>query len=81
MELYVRKNCPYCEKVEAAAKNLGLIEGTDYVRIDAAPDTPGREVVLKVGGKAMVPFLIDGDLSMYESEDIAVYLKRRKEAA
>ena len=36
----------------------------------------GREVVLSVGGKGMVPFLIDGDISMYESDDIVAYLKK-----
>lgn len=77
IQLYVRKGCPYCKKVETAAVKLGLVQGSDYELIDAAPDTPGREVVLKVGGKAMVPFLIDGETSMYESDDIVEYLKNR----
>lgn len=77
IQLYVRKGCPYCMKVETAAVELGLVEGSDYELIDAAPDTPGREVVLKVGGKGMVPFLIDGEISMYESDDIVEYLKKK----
>ncbi|MBE0582414.1 MAG: glutathione S-transferase N-terminal domain-containing protein [Desulfofustis sp.] len=77
MELYVRDGCPYCRKVLDAAQQLGLQEGTDYRLIDSAPGTPGRQTVLAVGGTAMVPFLIDGDRSMYESDDIVVYLRER----
>ena len=44
--------------------------------IDAAPGTPGADVVLSVGGDYMVPFLIDGDHFMYESDDIIEYMKK-----
>ncbi len=71
----MRKGCPFCQKVELAAQRFGLEEGKDFSIIDGAPGTPGRDVVLRVGGKAMVPFLIDGDISMYESDDIISYLK------
>ncbi len=75
IELYMRDGCPFCRKVLQAAGEFGLKEGEDFKVIDAAPETPGREVVLNRGGKAMVPFLIDGDTSMYESGDIIEYLK------
>ena len=75
--LYVRNGCPYCNKVLQAAKDLPLEEGKDFEVVDAAPGTPGREVVLKVGKKAMVPFLIDGEHSMYESDDIVNYLRNK----
>jgi len=75
IELYIRQGCPFCDKVENAAADMGLKEGKDYQIVNAAPKTPGRDVVLKTGGKAMVPFLIDGDTSMYESDDIIAYLK------
>ncbi|WP_143165883.1 glutathione S-transferase N-terminal domain-containing protein [Desulfofustis glycolicus] len=77
MELYVRDGCPFCRKVLDAARELGLKEGEDYRVIDAAPNTPGRQTVLEIGGKAMVPFLIDGDRSMYESDDIVDYLRQQ----
>ena len=77
IQIYVREGCPYCKKVETAASAMGLVAGSDYELVDAAPDTPGRETVLKVGGKAMVPFLIDGETSMYESDDIVAYLKTK----
>ena len=75
IELYINTRCPFCQKVLKAADEFGLEEGKDYTTIDASTGTPGRKVVLRVGGKGMVPFLIDGDNSMYESDDIIKYLK------
>ena len=60
-----------------AVQEMGLKEGTDYTVIDGAPGTPGRAVVEQTGGKGMVPFLIDGDVSMYESDDIIAYLRKK----
>ncbi|WP_176761161.1 glutathione S-transferase N-terminal domain-containing protein [Desulforhopalus singaporensis] len=77
MQLYMREDCPYCRKVERATLEMGLSAGKDYEIINAAPFTPGRDTVLQVGGKAMVPFLIDGDFSMYESDDIIAYLRKK----
>jgi glutathione S-transferase len=76
IQLYLSASCPFCKKVVQAASQFGLQEGKDFATIDAAPGTPGRDVVLSVGGKTMVPFLIDGDTSMYESDDIVAYLKQ-----
>ncbi len=76
IELYMRDGCPFCRKVVQAAGEFGLKEGKDFTVINAAAGTPGREVVLNRGGKAMVPFMIDGEISMYESGDIIAYLKR-----
>lgn len=77
IQLHIRDNCPYCKKVLKAIDALPLKEGVDYVVIDSGPGTAGRETVLKTGGKAMVPFLVDGDHSMYESDDIIVYLQKK----
>jgi glutathione S-transferase len=76
IQLYIWNVCPFCQKVVRAAKEMGLKEGLDYTIIDGAPGTPGRAVVEKTGGRAMVPFLVDGTVSMYESEDIIAYLRR-----
>lgn len=75
VELYVSSTCPFCIKVIKAADQMGLQEEKDYVIVDAAQGTPGRQKVLDTGGKGMVPFLIDGSLSMYESDDIITYLR------
>ena len=49
----------------------------DYLIIDAAPGTPGRKKVVDTGSKSMVPFLMDGEHWMYESDDIIDYLKSK----
>lgn len=77
IQLYMRSDCPFCIKVKNAVQQMGLKEGSDYEIINAAQGTPGRAVVIKVGGKEMVPFLIDGDHSMYESSDIITYIKEK----
>lgn len=76
IQLYLSAGCPFCQKVLRAAQEMGLEEGKDFAAVNAASGTPGADVVKKVGGDYMVPFLIDGDHSMYESDDIIVYLKK-----
>jgi len=78
IELYIWTSCPFCQKVLRAADEMGLKEDVHYKVIDGAPGTTGRDVVEKRGGKAMVPFLIDGETAMYESDDIISYLKKVK---
>jgi glutathione S-transferase len=58
-----------------ALKTMGLAEGEDYTIIDADPGTKARMEVQQIGGKSMVPFLVDRDTAMYESLDIIEYLK------
>jgi len=77
IELYVREGCPFCHRVINKINELKLKENIDYKLIDAAPGTPGREVVLKKGGKSQVPFMIDGNLNMYESGDIISYIETK----
>ncbi|MFV0438130.1 MAG: glutathione S-transferase N-terminal domain-containing protein [Desulfopila sp.] len=78
IQLYLWASCPFCQKVEKAATRLGLVAGKDFTRIESAPGTPGMEQVARIGGKSMVPFLLDGDTWMYESDDIVDYLQSRK---
>ena len=76
--LYLWDSCPFCNKVSTAAADLGLVEGPDFEIVPSGPGTAGRLFVQERGGKAMVPFLVDGDTSMYESDDIIAYLKNKK---
>ena len=76
VELYIWYSCPFCQKVMRAARDMGLEENQDYTLMEAGPGTPGRAFVEKTGGKSMVPFLVDGEVSMYESDDIIAYLKK-----
>jgi len=77
VELYITSTCPFCIKVIRAADQMGLQEGKDYTIVDAAHGKPGRQKVIDTGGRSMVPFLIDGDVSMYESDDIIAYLRTK----
>ena len=61
-----------------ALENMDLAEDKDYTVIDANPGSPGRAEVQRIGGKSMVPFLVDGDTAMYESLDIIDYLKNKQ---
>ncbi len=74
--LYMWDSCPYCQKVLRATNKYGLVVGKDFQIIDAGPNTPGRLRVQQLGGKAMVPFMVDGDIRMYESDDIVLYLSK-----
>jgi glutaredoxin len=77
VELYIWQSCPFCQKVLRAAAEIGLQENKDYTIIEAGPGTSGRLKVNELGGKTMVPFLIDGTTNMYESDDIIAYLKQK----
>lgn len=74
IKLYIRTHCPFCQRVMEKANELGLKPGKDIEYIQADPGTPGRDEVLERGGKPQVPFMIDGDMSMYESSEIANHL-------
>lgn len=77
VELFVWNSCPFCRKVTQAVEQMGLEQGRDYTIVDAAPGTVGRKTVVEIGGEPMVPFMRDGDRSMYESDDIIAYLKEK----
>ncbi len=78
IQIYLWDSCPFCRKVSMAVDEFELVEGTDFEIISAGPGTPGRITVKERGGKAMVPFLVDGETSMYESDDIIAYLKHKR---
>ncbi len=73
IQLYIREECPFCQKVLRHIAAAGISDEVEVV--DASAGTAGRKVVLEKGGKGQVPFLVDGELSMYESDDIIAHLK------
>ena len=77
MELFIYEKCPFCLKVRSAMKDLGYIEGDEIKIIDAHQEI-NKEKLLKIGGKVQVPFLIDNQINMYESDKIIDYLKQKK---
>lgn len=80
LRIYQFASCPYCQRVIRALKHLGWKAGEDYELIEASRGTPGREEVIRLGGISQVPFMIDGDVRMYESADIVAYLEERTRA-
>ena len=73
LKLYAADYCPYCWKVRDAFKELEI----EFEMIPSDPGTPGREELLKLGGKGQIPFLVDEQrgVQMYESDDIIAYGK------
>lgn len=74
IELYQKENCPYCKKVREKLNELEL----DFVCRISKTGTKQREIMMKLGGQAQVPFLVDQEkgVMMYESGDIVEYLEK-----
>jgi len=73
LELYEFEACPYCRKVREALSALDL-EAMIY---PCPKDGPRfRPAVIRRGGKAQFPFLVDPNTGkeLYESDDIITYL-------
>lgn len=70
--LYVKTGCPYCARV------LGVLDSQSvpYEMKNIANEDVARELVSH-GGKRQVPFLIDEDVSLYESQDIINYINAK----
>ncbi|PIR03097.1 MAG: glutaredoxin [Candidatus Magasanikbacteria bacterium CG11_big_fil_rev_8_21_14_0_20_43_7] len=78
LELYQMEHCPYCAKVRKKLEDLDL----DFVCHTSKKGSKKREILKKLGGQEMVPFLIDTTdpsnlVMMYESGDIVEYLDER----
>ena len=70
------EHCPYCQKVRAVMEELDL----DFICRNMPKGSPKRELLKRLGGKEMVPFLVDtadsqNPVMMYESDDIVEYLR------
>ncbi|MGV3666033.1 MAG: glutathione S-transferase N-terminal domain-containing protein [Leptospira bouyouniensis] len=77
IRLYQYDSCPYCYRVRQSIQALGLKEGKDYELVEARNGTKGREEVIRLGGISQVPFLVDGEIKMYESLDIIDYIQNK----
>ena len=74
LDLYYYPECPYCQKVLRAMRQLGVEDKIALKNIHA--DRQADATLVRVGGKHQVPCLfIDGD-PMYESDDIVAWMKR-----
>lgn len=73
LELYDLEGCPFCRKVREALCILDI----DAIFYSCPRNGPNyRKRLLELGGKTMVPFLVDKNagVQMYESDAIIAYL-------
>ena len=69
--LYQFEACPYCAKVRAAIKELGV----ELEVRDTRENDNYREELVAMTGKTQVPCLVIDGKPMHESGDIVDYLK------
>lgn len=76
LTLYVKTGCPFCNKVLATGKELGI----SFDEKNIADDAVAAELISR-GGKRQVPYLVDSKhgVEMYESGDIVAYLNKGSE--
>ena len=74
IDLYVMETCPYCRKV----MNFLDENKIDYNKYEIG-NSKNHNLLLELGGKEQVPFMVDGDTKMYESDDIINYIKKLAE--
>ncbi|MGA1046918.1 MAG: glutathione S-transferase N-terminal domain-containing protein [Minisyncoccia bacterium] len=72
LELYQKEECPFCHKVRVALNDLEL----DFICRISKTGSAQREVMMKLGDKHQVPFLVDQEkgVMLYESDAIVEYL-------
>ena len=73
LEIFTMDTCPYCRKVVEFLNSHGI----DFLQRDVnVPEN--AQMLMKLGGKAQVPFLLDKDkrITMYESDKIIEYIKK-----
>ncbi|MEM7411679.1 MAG: glutathione S-transferase N-terminal domain-containing protein [Myxococcota bacterium] len=76
LELYEFEACPFCRKVREA---LSMLDLEAMVHPCPKGGTRFRPGVVERGGRSSFPYLVDpnGDLALYESDDIVAYLFER----
>lgn len=67
--LYTKTGCPYCAKALVAFSEHDV----PFLEKNIADEKVVEELI-REGGKRQVPYMIDGDVRMYESDDIVTYI-------
>lgn len=67
--LFAKSGCPYCAKALAALDAHGL----SFIKKNIA-DSAVADELIALGGKKQVPYLVDGETKLYESDAIVDYL-------
>ncbi len=70
--LYTLPQCPFCIKV------LNFIQKNNIEFTNKnIEDKEVEEELINLGGERQVPYLVDGEIAMYESDDIIDYLQEK----
>ena len=69
--IYIKTGCAYCALALTALKTHGVA----YEEKNIADDAVAAELISR-GGKRQVPFIVDGEVMMYESDDIVAYVEK-----
>jgi glutathione S-transferase len=70
--LYVKSNCRYSAHALAAMD----IYNVPFEEKNIS-DPKNEAELMEIGGRHKVPFLVDGDVKLYESEAIAEYIAKK----
>ena len=72
LDLFILETCGYCKRVMEYLDEHNI----PYRKIDISEEQ-NIDLLLRIGGKRQVPFLVDNErkVEMYESKDIIEYLK------
>lgn len=76
--LYLKPGCPFCARVLAVVDAYEIPFNEKNIREEGV-----AEELESRGGKRQAPFMVDGDIMMYESAAIIDYLEKhyKKEGA
>jgi glutathione S-transferase len=70
--LFLKTGCPFCRKVLAVVDAYGI----PFEEKNVA-DPGVYEEMVRLGGRKQEPFMVDGDIMMYESSAIIEYLEHK----
>ena len=70
--LYVKTGCPFCAKVLRKIEELGIEHQEKNIA-----DAGVVEELIARGGKRQVPYLVDDEIEMYESDAIITHLESK----
>lgn len=75
-DFYFKPECPFCMKVMNFMLDNGIYNFRSFNIMDGTGGEENKKRLVELGGKNMVPFIIDKDGNpMYESDDIIAHLK------
>ena len=69
--LYAKSGCGYCKKVIDVLD----LHGISFIKLNVRDEAIANELIEK-GGKLQMPYMLDGNVAMYESDAIVDYIEK-----